>query len=148
MSVDYSQFLAKSRPEVGIKKHIEDCLCIGKQLQECIPNIPLSDTEIFWEMLHIAVIMHDIGKAHIEFQALLHGLKNDWHHQRHELFSLIFIDGLQLPKEQKELVIASLVKFVERVSNGKEVCCVSKEEIEILPAISEILLKTKQKVIT
>lgn len=52
-----------------------------------------------------------------------------------------------MTEEQKELVIASLVKFVERVSNGKEVCCVSKEEIEILPAISEILLKTKQKVI-
>ncbi|MDE5737467.1 MAG: hypothetical protein K2H93_03785 [Oscillospiraceae bacterium] len=53
-----------------------------------------------------------------------------------------------MTKEQKELVIASLVKFVERVSSKREFGCVSKEEVEILPAISEILLKTKQKVIT
>ncbi len=52
-----------------------------------------------------------------------------------------------MTKEQKELVIASLVKFVERVASGKEVGMISKEEIEILPAISEILLKTKTKVI-
>ena len=45
-----------------------------------------------------------------------------------------------MTKEQKELVIASLVKFVERVSSKREFGCVSKEEIEILPAISEILL--------
>lgn len=48
-----------------------------------------------------------------------------------------------MTEEQKESVIASLVKFVERVSSKGEVCCVSKEEIEILPAISEILLKAK-----
>ncbi|MDE6776986.1 MAG: hypothetical protein K2J25_03515 [Oscillospiraceae bacterium] len=52
-----------------------------------------------------------------------------------------------MTEEQKELVIASLVKFVERVSSGKGFGMTSKEEIEILPAISEILLKTKQKVI-
>ena len=50
-----------------------------------------------------------------------------------------------MTEKQKELVIASLVKFVERVSSGREVGIPSKEEIEILPAISEILLKTEQR---
>ena len=57
------------------------------------------------------------------------------------------IEMMIMTKEQKELVITSLVKFVERVASGKEVGMISKEEIEILPAISEILLKTKTKVI-
>lgn len=104
MSVDCSQILAKSHPEVSAEQHIEDCLCIGRQLQECIPNIPLPDTESFRRVLYVAVVMHDLGKAHTDFQALLRGLKNDWHRQRHELFSLKFIEGLHLPEAQKELV--------------------------------------------
>lgn len=57
------------------------------------------------------------------------------------------IEMMIMTKEQKELVIASLVKFVERVSSEGEFGMASKEEIEILPAISEILLKTRTKVI-
>lgn len=104
MSVEYSRILAKSFPEVSVQQHVEDCLNISRQLQVCIPAIPLPDAEVFWKVLYIAVIMHDLGKAHAEFQALLRGWKNDWHWQRHELFSLIFVDGLQLSEKQKELV--------------------------------------------
>ena len=50
-----------------------------------------------------------------------------------------------MTKEQKELVITSLVKFVERVAIEGEFGMTSKEEIEILPAILEILLKTKKR---
>lgn len=104
MSVDCSRILAKSHPVVSAEQHIEDCLCIGRQLQKCIPSIPLPDIESFWRVLYVVVVMHDVGKAHADFQALLRGLKNNWHRQRHELFSLKFVDGLQLPEAQKELV--------------------------------------------
>lgn len=67
MSVDCSRILAKSHPVVSAEQHIEDCLCIGRQLQECIPSIPLPDTESFWRVLYVVVVMHDVGKAHADF---------------------------------------------------------------------------------
>jgi CRISPR-associated endonuclease/helicase Cas3 len=39
-------------------------------------------------------VFHDLGKVHYEFQKMLQGNPHQWKHQRHELFSLPFIQSL------------------------------------------------------
>lgn len=97
--------LAKSNPEVTLVQHINDCLLVFEQLKECVPNLPINDKNQFWESLRISVVFHDFGKAHPEFQKMLVNVNNSWHFQRHELFSLPFINQLDLPQRQKEQVM-------------------------------------------
>lgn len=99
-----SRVLAKSDPEITLKQHIDDCLIIWKQLQQCVPNLPIDNHELFWQMLRTCIIFHDMGKAHKEFQKLLRKMRNEWYSQRHELFSLYFINESNLNDYQKELV--------------------------------------------
>lgn len=96
--------LAKSNPEISLKQHIDDCLCMYNQLLVSIPNLPVVDKRLFWELLKISIIFHDMGKAHPDFQNMLKKNTNNWRSQRHELFSLYFINQLDLPLEQKELI--------------------------------------------
>lgn len=96
--------LAKSNPEISLKQHIDDCLCIFEQLQTCIPNLPLVDKELFWYLLKISVVFHDMGKAHPDFQNMLRNNSNNWRSQRHELFSLYFINQLNLPEDYKNII--------------------------------------------
>jgi CRISPR-associated endonuclease/helicase Cas3 len=104
-----SQVLAKSNPEITLKQHIDDCLRIWEQLKICIPNIPIKDAGLFWKLLRTCIIFHDMGKAHKEFQKLLRGKHNNWFSQRHELFSLYFIDKLKLSEIQKEIVFFAVL---------------------------------------
>src|SRR5574344_1167907 len=103
-----SRVLAKSAPEITLKQHIDDCLIIWKQLQQCVPNLPIDNHELFWQMLRTCIIFHDMGKAHREFQKLLRKMHNEWYGQRHELFSLYFINESNLNDYQKELVSFSI----------------------------------------
>lgn len=98
--------LAKSNPEISLKKHIDDCLGIYKQLLVCIPNLPFeSDSKkLFWSLLKTSIIFHDMGKAHPDFQKMLKKTPHNWRSQRHELFSLYFINQLKLPEEHKKLI--------------------------------------------
>lgn len=98
------QVLAKSEPAVTLSQHISDCLSIVKYLQLCFPNIPVEDKEMFWKTLGIAMVLHDSGKCHKEFQKLLYGLKNDWHNRRHEVFSMYFVENSDLDDDIKKLV--------------------------------------------
>lgn len=82
--------LAKSEPKVSLKQHINDCLLILDKLRTVLPNIPIDNAEVFWKQLRYAVVLHDIGKFHPDFQKLLRGETNKWCHQRHELFSVYF----------------------------------------------------------
>jgi len=101
--------LAKSNPEISLKKHIDDCLCIYEQLLTCVPNIPVSDKTLFWQLLKTSIVFHDMGKAHPDFQDMLKGFSHKWQQQRHELFSLFFINQLDLPEEQKELILFTVL---------------------------------------
>lgn len=85
------QVLAKSEPVVPLYLHVKDCLSVWKQLRCCVPNIPVSDKTQFWTLIRDAVVFHDTGKSHREFQKMLRGMPAGWYHQRHELFSLYFI---------------------------------------------------------
>lgn len=116
--------MAKSNPEITLKEHIEDCLCIYNQLRICIPNLPLVDKELFWQLLKTSIVFHDMGKTHPDFQNMLKKVANKWGNQRHELFSLYFINQLNLPEEHKELIqftvlghhknLSELFEFVDK----------------------------------
>ena len=99
------ELLAKSEPRVSLKMHINDCLAILKYLKVCFPKAANIASSIdFWEVVRLSVIVHDLGKAHADFTNLLKGLPNEWNGQRHELFSLPFISGLNVDSSIKELI--------------------------------------------
>lgn len=100
--------LAKSNPEVNLKQHIEDCLVIYEQLKQCFPNLPIDNVGEFWEILRTSIVFHDMGKSHKEFQKLLNGKTNKWYGQRHELFSLYYVNKLNLNPYQKELILFAI----------------------------------------
>jgi CRISPR-associated endonuclease/helicase Cas3 len=62
------ELLAKSEPRISLKEHIDDCLNIWEYLKICFPkaNVIVNNID-FWEVVRLAVITHDLGKAHIEF---------------------------------------------------------------------------------
>ncbi|HEX8548049.1 MAG TPA: CRISPR-associated helicase Cas3', partial [Cytophagaceae bacterium] len=83
--------IAKSKPQISLVDHINDCLNIQTILSSQfdiskISNIPKD----FWNLVRVSMIFHDLGKGHVEFQKLLNDQPNDWKSQRHELFSLPF----------------------------------------------------------
>ncbi|AYD48409.1 CRISPR-associated helicase Cas3' [Arachidicoccus soli] len=94
--------LAKSKdakrgiPAISLKEHIVDCLFIFNFLKTAFPKAAdISGMgENFWNALRVAIICHDLGKAHKEFQYLLNEKPNQWKFQRHELFSIPFVDAL------------------------------------------------------
>jgi CRISPR-associated endonuclease/helicase Cas3 len=106
MTKPYDEILAKSDPpEFTLQKHIDDCLLIWKLLQINFPQISkLQLSYDFWLVLRLAVVCHDLGKGHVDFQKVLRGEPNQWRKQRHELFSLPFIEGLNEDKRIRELI--------------------------------------------
>lgn len=106
MTKTYDTILAKSEPpDFTLKQHIEDCLLIWQALQYNFPHaaqLPLSYD--LWRVLYIAIVCHDLGKGHKDFQKILRGVSNQWNKQRHELFSLPFIDGLAEEKPIRDLI--------------------------------------------
>lgn len=108
--------LAKSKdqksntPAQTLVEHIDACLLVWEQAKLSFPEIALISGlgDYFWEVLRQCIIFHDLGKAHVEFQKLLKNQLNQWRNQRHELFSIPFIDALT--EEDQEIV--NLIRFV------------------------------------
>ena len=112
--------LAKSKPEVSLIKHIEDCLNIFRQLKHHFPKID-DMYDGFWETLFACIVFHDTGKAHSEFQNLLRGKKNNnWFHQRHELFSLSFINSSNLSDKNKDAVVVAVAGHHKQLTYLKD----------------------------
>lgn len=123
------ELLAKSKdtkrgiPAISLKEHIEDCLLIFNFLKIAFPKAAEVSGmgEQFWEVLKVAIICHDFGKAHREFQYLLDEKPNQWKFQRHELFSIPFIGALaDFDKETIrliELAVAGHHKNFEELQN-------------------------------
>jgi CRISPR-associated endonuclease/helicase Cas3 len=96
------KILAKSNPEVSLETHIDDALKLIPELKESFERIQnVVDSNEFWNLLEQSIIFHDLGKAHLEFQKVLKGEKNSWNQQRHELFSLPFIESSNVNKKEK-----------------------------------------------
>lgn len=99
------KILAKSEPQITLEEHIEDCLKIWEQLPERFPKVQeRKGFESYWELLKLCVICHDLGKGHKEFQKVLRGEKNQWNGQRHELFSVPFVEALKINKVKKDIL--------------------------------------------
>jgi CRISPR-associated endonuclease/helicase Cas3 len=105
--------LAKSKDNktnsvaISLKEHIDDCLLIFDFVKKSFPKAAEVSGlgEAFWDMLRLSIIFHDLGKAHKEFQKLLNKKVNNWNYQRHELFSIPFVDDLEkLNSELKHLL--------------------------------------------
>ena len=72
--------------------HIQDCMDIFTSIKILIPLLPItSRIDNFWDLLFWALLFHDIGKLHPEFQKVLQSKKNLWELQRHELYAIPFI---------------------------------------------------------
>lgn len=104
-NISATQVLAKSKPELSLRTHIADCLNMGNQLRLCVQRLPVKDNDAFWKNLSVALIFHDLGKSHPEFQKILMGLRNEWANQRHELFSVFCISNSSLSDEVKSKVL-------------------------------------------
>ncbi len=101
-----SNLLAKSEPQITLRQHIEDGLSVWSHLKKSFPLAPAcAGRENFWRLLWLSIIMHDLGKAHSEFQKVLKGQESEWNSQRHELFSLPFIYQLDIPDEERLLIL-------------------------------------------
>ncbi len=98
------EVLAKSEPQVTLKRHIQDGLKVLENLKKGFPNLPIADTEHFWHLLYLCVVCHDLGKSHSEFQRMLLGKQHKWLRQRHELYSIPFIEGLEITDSEKKLI--------------------------------------------
>lgn len=89
------ELLAKSNPPQTLKEHIDDAIKIKDMLVSSFSNIDkICCTNNFWNILETCIIFHDLGKSHREFQKLLQGKQHAWKQQRHELFSLPFVESL------------------------------------------------------
>ncbi|MFW6224747.1 MAG: CRISPR-associated helicase Cas3', partial [Bacteroidota bacterium] len=116
------EILAKSDPAITLKQHINDALQISERLRESFNGLfRIIDSESFWNLLKIAIIAHDLGKAHQDFQKLLLGKSNGWKQQRHELFSLPFIKALDIKDiDLVYLVVAGHHKDFEKLIQNLE----------------------------
>ncbi len=88
-----------------LEEHINDCLLIFDQVRKVLPELPdITGLDNFWELLFWALFFHDFGKIHTEFQKELRGQKNYWLHQRHEVYSVVFADKLDISESFKMLI--------------------------------------------
>jgi len=96
--------LAKS-DGTTLEQHIEDCLIVRTQLMSALPTLPaITSLSRFWDILFAAVYLHDFGKSQKEFQKVLLKKSNTWERQRHELYSVPFVDKLDLNKKDRDLI--------------------------------------------
>jgi CRISPR-associated endonuclease/helicase Cas3 len=98
------EVLAKSEPPIPLQQHIKECLIVHQSLIKAFQRLPVGDPNRFWELIRLGIIFHDLGKSHSEFQKMLSGKRANWYHQRHELFSVPFVEQLDFPEEEKSLL--------------------------------------------
>lgn len=104
MTTITQEVLAKSEPPVSLKQHIVECLRVYESLRKAFERLLVNDSDRFWKLIRLGIIFHDLGKSHSEFQKILSGKRANWYHQRHELFSVPFVEQLDLPEEDKLLL--------------------------------------------
>ncbi|GAO28626.1 CRISPR-associated helicase/endonuclease Cas3 [Geofilum rubicundum] len=98
------EVLAKSEPPISLKQHIDECLGVCESLRNAFERLPVGDSDRFWQLIRLGIIFHDLGKSHSEFQKMLSKERTNWYHQRHELFSVSFVEQLELPEEDKSIL--------------------------------------------
>ncbi|WP_321480504.1 CRISPR-associated helicase Cas3' [uncultured Bacteroides sp.] len=138
MKLNEQEVLAKSRPPIPLKQHIDECLDVYESLKIAFDRLPINNANHLWEIVRLGIIFHDLGKAHSEFQKILYGKKSNWCHQRHELFSTSFINQLKLADEDKwilQLIVIGhhkdfnyLFDFIQNTyKNGQDIFSFTEE---------------------
>lgn len=150
---DLSGILAKSEPRINLQQHIDEGLALIIYLIGAFPNLPVKDKTHFWQLVRLAFIFHDLGKAHLEFQKVLRAIENNWYNQRHELFSLPWVDLLDLPEKDKKtikLVIAGhhksfneLIKIINSTYRQSQKSGFLLDESVLLDFQEEFIRKVK-----
>ncbi|MCK4661772.1 MAG: CRISPR-associated helicase Cas3' [Bacteroidales bacterium] len=140
------KLLAKSNPEATLQEHINDALLIVDILRESFINIAsLIKKHDFWQLLRLSVIFHDLGKSNHEFQKVIKGKPNKWSFQRHELFSLPFVQALNI--QNKDFIYYTVAghhkdyeKLIEKLSEyGEEDDFgLNLDGIEEIPTFEEV----------
>lgn len=88
-----------------LQEHINDCLKVFAALKNAIPMLSnVTGLANVWDLLFVAIYIHDFGKCHVEFQNLLKKKRNCWNNQRHELYSIPFVDKLNINDSEKNLI--------------------------------------------
>src|SRR6185369_1133507 len=96
--MDDAGLMAKSQDYGGetLAEHTRDVLQRLGDMVSLHPDLPTAVGERLWQQMYWGCLLHDFGKAALEFQERLKGIKNAWaeHRQRHEVLSLGFVDWL------------------------------------------------------
>lgn len=92
------------KPALSLPQHTMDVLLVRQILRLQFPKAVDVAGSWFWGDLWWSLVLHDVGKAHKEFQKLLADQPNQWQRQRHELFSLPFVAALA-PAESQQRVL-------------------------------------------
>jgi len=113
-------------------QHIEDCLGVYSQLKETLPLLPrVTQYENFWDLLFYVIYLHDWGKCHNEFQKVLRDMHpNYWNNQRHEIYSIPFIEKLELLDNEKILIQRAIIGHHKPFAELLEKCK-SKEDLKL-----------------
>ncbi|MCF7911360.1 MAG: CRISPR-associated helicase Cas3' [Candidatus Cloacimonetes bacterium] len=120
--------LAKS-DGTSLQEHVDDCLVIADQIERAIPEISsIAGIANYFQILKTAILFHDMGKIHPEFQKLLNKAKNNWEQQRHEIYSLAFTYKLCLEDNQLELIQRAILghhktyqELLEKYKNSEQI---------------------------
>jgi len=89
-------------------QHIEDLELVSKSFNKAIPILPsLTKLSNFWKLLEIAIVFHDLGKANLGFQSMLH--KKQRYYFRHEWLSGSIFMNYDLKQEYKKLILYAIL---------------------------------------
>ena len=103
--VHESAVLAKSSPdERSLFDHLQDCMIVFEQLKAALPALSKhAGDRLFWDMLFVAIYLHDWGKACDGFQIQLQRGGKLWG-ERHERISAAFVDLLTVDSERRRQI--------------------------------------------
>jgi CRISPR-associated endonuclease/helicase Cas3 len=113
--MDDARLMAKSEALGGqtlaehtrdVLEHLQDMLVLHRELE-------LIAGKRLWQQMYWGCLLHDFGKAAIEFQERLQGVKNQWaeYGQRHEILSLGFVDWLFARGHQDRNWVITIIAY-------------------------------------
>lgn len=95
--------------KVTLQMHTNDLLEVAESLKKCFPFLPsISKIENFWELLRLAIIFHDIGKATLGFQELMSCTRAIYPF-RHEWLSCSVFLNISIENHDKILVANAIL---------------------------------------